>query len=54
MGVLRKYGFNSIKEVPEGRARPEQLDVSGSGHLFTFPPLPELIRRAGVEFPGVY
>lgn len=54
MGVIRKYGFNSIKEVAEGRTEREQLDISGSGHLFTFPPFPELICKADVEVPGVY
>ena len=53
MAVIRKYGFNSIKEIPEGRTE-EQLDISGSENLFAFPSLPELTCRASVEFPGVY
>ena len=36
MGAISKYGFNSIKEVTEGRTEQEQLDISGSEHLFTF------------------
>lgn len=32
MGVIGKYGFNSVKEVTEGRTESEQLDISGSEH----------------------
>lgn len=54
MGVIRKYVFNSIEEVTEGRTEQEQLDISGSERLFTFPPLPEPICTADAEFSGVY
>lgn len=53
MGIIRKYGFNSIKKITVGKTEQEQLDISGSGHLFTFPHLPEFICRVGVELPGV-
>lgn len=54
MGVIRTYGFNSIKEVAEGGTEREALDISRSGHLVTGSLFPELICKADVKIPGVY